>query len=227
MKDLILNTPLFGISLSFIAYFIGNYLQKKTKSILANPLVISYILIIVFLMVTGIPLSAYNEGGAVINMFLAPVTAVLALSIYRQRKLVAENMLPLLAGTLAGSVTNLTVVYSMSKLLCLEDVILRSLLSKGITTALAVAVTESLGGIQALTILAVMITGLSGNIFGPLLLKVFKIKRPEAQGIALGTSSHAIGTSKALEIGERQGALSSVALAFTGIITTLLALIIF
>ena len=227
MKEIVFSSPFFGITISIVAYSIGVWLYKKTKMALINPLLISYLIIIPLLILLNIPLEWYKRGGDIINMFLSPATAVLAITVYRQRKLLKDHILSVIVGSIAGSLTSLLVVYALCRLLLMPDEITVSMLPKSITTPMAIAVSESLGGIEAVTVLAVIITGISGNILGPILIKVFRIKNEIAQGMAMGAASHAVGTSKAIELGEVQGALSSIALVMSGIITVILSLIFF
>ena len=227
MKEIVFSSPFFGITISIVAYSIGVWLNKKTKMAIINPLLISYVIIIPLLILLNIPLEWYKRGGDIINMFLSPATAVLAITVYRQRKLLKDHILSVIVGSIAGSLTSLLVVYALCRLLLMPDEITVSMLPKSITTPMAIAVSESLGGIEAVTVLAVIITGISGNILGPILIKVFRIKNEIAQGMAMGAASHAVGTSKAIELGEVQGALSSIALVMSGIITVILSLIFF
>lgn len=227
MREIVFSSPFFGITISIVAYSIGVWLNKKTKMALINPLLISYVIIIPLLILLNIPLEWYKRGGDIINMFLSPATAVLAITVYRQRKLLKDHLLSVIVGSIAGSLTSLLVVYALCRLLLMPDEITVSMLPKSITTPMAIAVSESLGGIEAVTVLAVIITGISGNILGPILIKVFRIKNEIAQGMAMGAASHAVGTSKAIELGEVQGALSSIALVMSGIITVILSLIFF
>lgn len=224
MKEEICSSPFFGISLSIIAYAAGTYLHKKTRLAIVNPLLVSYLLIISTLLIFDIPLSAYDEGGAIINMFLSPVTAVLAITIYRQWELIRENFIAIFLGTLAGSVTSIVSIIALSQLFSLDSALSKSLITKSITTPMALSVTESVGGIGAITVLAVIMTGILGNIIAPFLIKLFKVDDPVAQGVAIGSASHAVGTSRAIALGEVQGALSGVALTFSGLITVLIAI---
>ena len=227
MKETICSSPFFGITLSIAAYSIGMWVNRKTKKALLNPLLISYAIIIPVLLLFDIPLEWYEEGGNIINMFLSPATAVLAITIYRQADLLREHLAAVIAGSLAGSASSIVIISLLCRLLGLDDTVKASLLPKSITTPMAVAVSESLGGIEALTVLAVIITGILGSIIGPVLIKAFRIKSEIAQGMALGSASHAVGTSKAIELGEVQGALSSIALVISGIITVILSLLFF
>ena len=227
MKEVICSSPFFGITVSIAAYSIGVWISRKTKLALFNPLLISYLIIIPALLIFNIPLEWYDKGGDVIDMFLSPATAVLAITIYRQRNLIKEHLAAIIAGTVAGSACSLLTVLALCRLFSLSSTVTASLLPKSITTPLAIAVSGSLGGIQALTVLAVILTGITGSIAGPLLIRVFRIKNEVTQGLAMGAASHAVGTGRAVEMGEVQGALSSVALVMSGIITVILSLIFF
>lgn len=227
MKEMICTSPFFGITLSIIAYSIGCFINRKTRLALLNPLLISYLLIIPSLLLFDIPLEWYDEGGDIINMFLSPATAVLAITIYRQRDILRKHIAAVLAGSLAGSASSILIVFVLCRALGLDDTIMASLLPKSITTPMAIAVSESLGGIQAITVLSVIVTGILGSIIGPVMIRLFRIRSEIAQGMAMGAASHAVGTSKAIELGEIQGALSSIALVMSGIITVVLSLLIF
>ena len=222
MNELIQN-PLFGIFLTIFTFLIGVFFNKLAKkNPIVNPLIISIGLIIIFLSVFRIPLETYRLGGNVINMFLAPVTALLAVSVYRQREILKRNFLPVFIGSLVGSIASIASVYGMCVAFGLDQKIMASMLPKSVTTAIAVEISTQLGGIASITVSAVICTGIIGGIFAPLLIKMFRIKNPIAAGVAIGTCSHAIGTAKAIEIGEIQGAMSSVALSVSGILTALI-----
>lgn len=223
----ILSSPLFGISLSIVAFRIGMWVNRKLKTPLANPLIIAMLLVVGTLAVFDIPVEAYEEGSSFILMFLSPVTAVLALTIYRQRKTLMSNFFPVLLGTLAGSLAALATIRGSCYLLGLDRTILASLLSKSVTTPVAIALTEQFGGIPALTIASTIITGLAGNLLAPVLPKLLHIKDPVAHGVGIGSCSHALGTSKALEIGEIEGAMSSISISLSAIWTVLLAPLFF
>ena len=232
MPEEVFASPFFGITLSIAAYSLGVWINRKTKLAILNPLLISYLIIIPLLLITGIPLEWYENGGDIINMFLSPATAVLAITIYRQREILRNHILSVTilsvtAGSIAGSAVSIGIVYLLSEILSLPDEIRASLLPKSITTPMAIAVSESIGGIEAITVMAVIFTGILGNIIGPYLIKLFRIKDEIAQGMAFGSASHAVGTSKAIEIGEVQGALSSIALVMSGIITVIITLVLF
>lgn len=223
----IFSSPLFGITLSIVAFRIGMWVNQKLKTPLANPLIIAMLLVVAVLTIFDIPIEAYEQGSSFILMFLAPVTVVLALTIYRQRKTLMASFFPVLLGTLAGSLAALSTVLVSCNLLGLDRTILASLLSKSVTTPVAIALTEQFGGLPALTIASTIITGLAGNLLAPILPKIFHITDPVAHGVGIGCSSHALGTSKALEIGEIEGAMSSISISLSAIWTVLLAPLFF
>ena len=220
------SSPFFGLALSIAMYAVGVWLQKKLKSPLANPLLIASALCIAVLKGFRISFDNYYIGGDMITMLLAPATAVLALSVYRQMDILKKHFLPVLIGCTAGSGAAMSSVYLLCRLFKLDEVMLNSLLSKSVTTPIAVSITATRGGIESITVAAVVVTGVLGAVVAPFLIKLFRIGHPVAQGVAIGTSSHAAGTSKAVELGEIQGAMSSVAIGVAGVITSIIALFI-
>jgi len=220
----IFTSPLFGLSLTFLAFFIAVKIQQKTKFILCNPLLISVAICIVFLVAFKIPYESYNAGASIINMMLGPATASLAVSIYTKLKILKEHAIPVLVGCTAGSLTSILSILIMTRLFCVDETIAASLFSKSVTTAVAVGISETRGGIASITIVAVFITGLIGAIWAPTFVKLLRIKNPVEAGIAIGASSHALGTTKAIELGETQGAMSGLALCICAIETVILSL---
>ena len=227
MKELITESPLFGVTITILSYYIGLKANKKTGKAVFNPLLIAEIMIVLILILFDIPFSAYNNGGTIINMFLGPITALLAYSVYRERKLVQNHIVSILAGTVAGSIAAIVSIMVLSVLFGIEDPLASSLIPKSVTTPIAIAISESLGGIRSLTVTSLLITGVAGNILAPFMIRLFHVKNRIAAGVAIGTASHVVGTSKALELGEDIGAISSIALSFAGIITALIAMIAF
>jgi hypothetical protein len=220
----LLDTPLFGIFLSLAAYAFGVFVHKKTGLLILHPLLIALACVVGFLMLTGVPLSYYEQGGSIISMFLPAATASLALSIYRQRTVLRQNWLPVLVGTGIGALTSMLTTLLLCHLFGLEEQITVSLLPKSVTTPIAVALCEQAGGITAITVVIVMMTGVPGAIMAPYLIKWLKIEDPVIQGVAIGTASHAVGTAKAIEIGEVQGAMSGLSIGIAGVWTVLFAL---
>jgi len=222
----ICQNPLFGMSLSIICFAIGSYINKKCKGHpLANALLIAVALIIVCISAFDIPLSDYQQGSSVIALFLPPATAALGLTIYRQRAVLKQYFAPVLAGCLAGSLASMLCVYFLCNLFNMGEVITMSMLPKSVTTAIATQISEANGGIPAITVAAVICTGITGGVFAPVFVKLFRIKNPISAGIGIGTCSHAIGTAKALQMGEIQGAMGSVALSVAGLLTSVLILL--
>ena len=217
-------SPFFGILLTIFSFYIGVKIQKKTGFVFCNPLLIAIILVIGVLLLFEIPYEAYSEGGSIINMFLAPATACLAVSIYQRIHLLKEYWLPILVGCTCGSLASMGSIYLMCQLFGLDEQITYALLPKSVTTPIALSVAESHGGLIPITVIAVIITGILGSITAPYLIKLFRVKDSVASGVAIGACSHAIGTSKAVEIGETEGAMSGLAIGICGIITVLISL---
>lgn len=222
MIDQLTTSPAFGILLTIFAYQIGLKIKNKTNHILANPLLIAVGLIIVFLLVLKIPYTAYKVGGDGIHFFLGPLTVVLGLMLYRQRLIIKAHLLSLVIGITSGVLTSFFSIFILGKIMGLDDSLLVSLLPKSITTPMALSLTEILEGIPVITVVTVTITGTSGALLAPLVLKLLPHFNPIAVGVGIGTSAHAVGTSKALEIGETEGALSSAAIGLAGLITVLI-----
>ena len=217
-------SPFFGIFLSILTFEIGVRINKKTKSAVANPLLIAVILCILVIKIFRIPLESYYVGGDLITVFLGPATAVLALSIYSQFALLKKYFLPILLGTITGSLVSVSSAYLLCKLFHLDDVLTRSMLTKSVTTPFAIAISKNIGGIPSVAVAAVVMTGILGSVFAPLLIRLFHVKNPVAAGVAIGTSSHAVGTSKAIELGETEGAMSGIAIGMAGIVTVIISL---
>ena len=222
----IINSPLFGILLSLVAFEIGVTISKKFKYSFLNPLLIANILIVGFLLTTGISLESYNVGGDYISVMLSPATVVLAVSLYRQISKLKQFWKPILAGIFAGSLTSLACVIVVSKLVGLSDTLMLSLLPKSITIPMGSVVSAQIGGIPPVTIIAITITGITGAVAAPAVCRFCRIKNKVAQGIAIGTASHALGTTRAMEMGEIQGAMSSLSIGVAGLFTAIVAPII-
>ncbi len=214
-----LTTPAAFLALTLIAFTIGQWINEKTGSPIANPLLIGCILVGVVLVVFDIPLDEYNEGGGFLTLCLTPATIALAVPIYRQLEVLKKHLLPILAGALVGSLVSIGSVYGLGKLFGLDGKLIVSLLPKSVTTPIGVALSESMGGLTAVTSLAIIFTGIVGAVFLPASLKLLGVKHPVVTGIAIGTSSHAVGTSRALELDEVEGAMSGLAIGIAGLIT--------
>lgn len=217
------NNIFFGIFISLVAFEIGLFIYRKTKFPLFNPLLIAAILVIGFLKIFNIDFDTYNKGGQFINIFLGPATIVLAVPLYKNLPLLKKNFLPIFTGILVGSLVSILSVVSIAVFMGLDKTITVSLMAKSVTTPIGIEITNSLGGVSSITVLAIVLSGIIGAVVGPTIFKVLKISNPIAKGVSLGTASHAVGTSKALEIGETEGAMSSLSIGVAGIITVFLA----
>lgn len=212
-----LDNQYFGIILSFAAYEIGKWINQKLKTPLANPLLIAILLIIGFLSITGIDYEYYKKGGDFIAFFIAPATVAMVLDLYANIETLKKNIIPIFVGVGSGTIFSFIIAMFLSKILQIDRNLISSLLPQSVTTAIAISLSDEYQGIIGLTAIAVVIRGVSGAVFAPLVMKIFKIKDPVAQGVAIGTSSHAVGTSQARLMGEVQGAMSGLSIAVAGI----------
>jgi predicted murein hydrolase (TIGR00659 family) len=217
------TSPIFGVLISLVAYIIGQWLNKKTKISLLNPLFIAITLVIIFLIAFNIPLDNYSNGGKVISFFLGPATVILAVPLYNKIDHLKKNAIPIIIGILLGSVAGIITVLFLGRALNLDEVIALSLVPKSVTTPIGIEISNQINGISSVTVTAIIITGILGAIFSPIILKLFKVKDKIAIGVAIGTSSHALGTTKAVELGETEGAMSSLSIGIAGIITVIIA----
>ena len=222
----VIETPIFGILLTIIFFNIGVFVQDKTKKPIFNPLLIAIAGIILFLSITKIPYDKYKLGADSINFLLGPVTVSLAIPLYRQFNLLKKYLLEIIVGILCGIIVSLASVLIIGGLMHVNMEILNSLIPKSITTPMGLALTKTLNGIDSITVVSIILTGILGAIISPLVFKIGKINNPIAKGIALGTSSHALGTTKAIEMGEVEGAMSSLSIGIAGIITVVIVPII-
>ncbi|WP_027432164.1 LrgB family protein [Lachnospira multipara] len=223
MMEVLESSVFFGVTITLITYAIGVLIKKKLKIAIFNPLLISIALIIIFLAFTGIDYQSYSEGADFISYLLTPATVCLAVPMYEQMDSLKKNGLAIMTGILSGTITSMLCVLACTAIFKLNHETYVTLLPKSITTAIGIGVSEEMGGVITITIVAIIVTGIFGNMFAELICKLFKIQHPIAKGVAIGTSSHAMGTSKAMELGEVEGAISSLSLAVAGILTVILA----
>ena len=216
------DNQFFGIILSFAAYEIGKWINSKVKNPIANPLLISILLIIGFLTVTGIPYDQYKKGGDIIAFFIAPATVAMILDLYANLDSLKANLLPIFVGVLLGSIFSVTMALLLSKAFGFDKEIITSMVPQSITTAIAISLTSEYNGIVALTAMVVVFRGVVGAAMAPAIMKICKIEDPVAQGVAIGTAAHAVGTSQARQMGKIQGAMSGLSIAVAGIITVFL-----
>ncbi|MBP3319125.1 MAG: LrgB family protein [Ruminiclostridium sp.] len=223
MAEFASSSLFFGTFLSLAAYGVGVFLRSRWKFALFNPLLVAILLVAVFLVAFDIDYAVYNEGAKYISYLLTPATVCLAVPLYQQFSLLKQNAKAVLLGIAAGVLTSLTVILAMSVLFHLDHTMYVTLLPKSITTAIGIGVSEELAGIQSLTVVVIIITGVLGNIFAELVCKVFRITDPIAQGVGIGTSTHAVGTARAMEMGEIQGAMSGLSIVVSGLMTVVAA----
>lgn len=219
MKEFLESSVFFGAFISLAAYEAGLILKKKYKMAVFNPLLIAILCVMGVLTLFNIDYDSYNEGGKYISYLLTPATVCLAVPLYEQLTLLKKNLKAVAAGILSGVLTSLVSVFLLAMLFGLSHEQYVTLLPKSITTAIGMGVSEELGGIVTITVAVIIITGVLGNMAAELVYKLFRINEPIARGLALGTSAHAIGTAKAMELGEVEGAMSSLAIVVAGILT--------
>nr|WP_294677218.1 LrgB family protein [uncultured Blautia sp.] len=221
MMEFIRNSTFFGAVLSLAAYEIGLLLKRKFKMAVFNPLLIAIICVIAVLSLFHIDYETYNEGGKYISYLLTPATVCLAVPLYEQIHLLKKNIRAVLAGILSGVIVGMGSILVMAKIFSLDHEEYVTLLPKSITTAIGMGVSEELGGIVTITVAVIIITGVLGNVIAEIVYRVARIEEPIARGLALGTSAHAIGTAKAMELGPVEGAMSSLAIAVAGLLTVI------
>ena len=222
MLDFLSSSSFFAIALTLLIWRFANALQKKTGSVLLHPILVSVAAMILILVVSGIPNSAYQQGMKPFSWLMTPATVCLAVPLYEQVKVLKKNLPAILLGVLCGTLTSLLCVGCCCLLFHLDQTMTVSLLPKSVTTAIGAPVSEALGGMSAITVAVIIATGILGNVFAQAACRLFRIHDPIAQGVAIGTASHVIGTTKANEIGAVQGAVSSLSLVIAGVLTAFL-----
>ncbi len=219
MDSVFSGSLFFGGALTLLACGAGALIQRKLKWM--NPMVFAIAAIIIFLKVFGISYETYDEGAKYISYLLTPVTVALAIPLYRQLNVLKHHAKEIFAGIIAGVISSMGSVFGLALLFELTHEEYITLLPKSITTAIGMGISEEFGGMVTITIAVIMITGILGNIFGELILKLFRIHEPIAKGVAMGTGAHAFGTMRALQMGEIEGAMSSLSVAVAGLITVI------
>lgn len=219
MNEMLINSAFFGVVMTLVCYEIGAWVKRKTNFALANPLLIAVLLIVGFLLLFRVDYEAYEKGAKYVQYFLTPATVSLAIPLYRRLELLKKYPVAIFAGIGAGVLTAMVTIFLMSLAFGLTHTQYVTLLPKSITTAIALGMSEKQGGIVGLTVVSVSITGILGNVAAESICKLFRIREPIAKGLAIGTSAHALGTAKAMEIGETEGAMSSLSIVVAGIMT--------
>lgn len=222
MADFLSSSSFFAIALTLLIWRIANALQRKTRSPLLHPILVSVAAIIGILLASGIPNSAYQQGMKPLSWLMTPATICLAVPLYEQVKVLKKNLPAILLGVLCGTLTSLLSIGGLCLLFRLDQTMTVSLLPKSVTTAIGAPISEALGGMSAVTVAVIIVTGILGNVLGQAACRLFRIHDPIAQGTAIGTASHVIGTTKANELGAVQGAVGSLSLVAAGILTAFL-----
>lgn len=223
MKDLLMNSALFGVTLTLSTFLLGRVIHRKTNIFLFSPLLVSVTLCIVTLILIKIPYENYLVGGNWVGFFLTPSTVCLAVPLYEQFEKLKKNWYAILGGITCGVLSNLAFIFGMCMIFKIGHVEYVSMLPKSITTAIGLALADEFHGFVPITIMMIVLTGNLGNLFAPQLCRIFHISDPVAKGVATGTSSHALGTAKAIEMGDIEGAMSGLSIAVTGLLTVVFA----
>lgn len=223
MSEFLSSSLFFGVTVSLVTFWIGLLCKKKFRLPLFNPLLISVVLTIIVLVVFDMDYATYNDSAKYLSYLLTPTTICLAIPLYEQLTILKKNIKAVLVGIGAGVLSSVGSILLLSIAFGLSHEQYISLLPKSITSAIAVGLSEELGGVAALTAAGVTITGILGNVIAEAVLRLFKIEDPVAKGLACGTAAHAIGTAKAMEFGELEGAMSSLSIAVAGLMTVLAA----
>lgn len=222
MIEFLETSSAWGVMVTLAAFALGTLLHRKTKAAWCNPLLLGSIFVVVLLSILKIPYPDYKQSASPITWLLFPATVSLAVPLYEQWELLKKNVLAIAAGIGAGVITSLVSILLIAWVFRLDSAGAVSLLPKSVTTAIGVDVAAELGGIPALTTAVIVLTGIAGNLMAVSLCRLLRITNPIAKGIAIGTSSHAIGTTKALEMGPIEGAMSSLSIAVAGVLTAIL-----
>lgn len=225
MNEFVQNSVFFGVLISIVTYEIGAFIKRKWNVAIFNPLLISIALIIIFLIVFDVDYETYEFGAKYLSYFLTPATVALAVPLYEQIEPLKNNWKAIMAGILSGALTSALCVLILSVIMGLNHEQYVTLLPKSITTAIGMGLSEELGGIVTITVAVIVVTGVIGNMFAEQICRLFHIVDPVAKGIAIGSSSHAMGTAKAMEMGEIEGAMSSLSIAVSGLLTVVISII--
>ena len=212
----------FLLAITFGFFFFSKLLQKKTGWVVLNPILLAIALLICFLKFTGVSYETYNEAGSLVEFWLKPAVVALGVPLYLQLRMIKKQLMPILVSQLVGCIVGLVSVTIIAKLMGASPAVIMSLAPKSVTTPIAMEVSKAAGGIPSLTAAVVVVVGLFGAICGFKILQVGHVGSPIAQGLSMGTASHAVGTSRAMEVSRKYGAYASLGLTLNGILTALL-----
>lgn len=219
----LVSNQMFGLVLSIGMYLLALAIFKRYPFPLFNPLILAVLFIILFLKITKIPYEDYYEGGKILNLLITPATVALGIPLYNTFHLLKHHARSIMVGIILGSLVSTFITGVLGILVHLDQTLLASIMPKSVTTAIAIGISEKMDGNATVTLIVVIVTGIIGSVVGPTILKICKIEEPVAKGIALGSSAHAIGTSKAMEYGQVEGAMSGLAIGVTGVVTVFVA----
>ena len=221
MRDFLTSSVFMAVTISLLGYEMGSFLKRKTGLAILNPLLVAIMVVIILLLLFHVDYEVYEEGSEILSYLLTPATVALAVPLYRQMHLLKKNGVAICAGVLAGVVTSLasTLLIAVAFQMTHEEYV--TFLPKSITTAIGMGMSEEMGGIVTITVAVIVVTGIVGNVMGEWVCRIFHIREKIAVGLALGTSAHVIGTTKAMELGDVEGAMSSLAIVLAGILTVL------
>lgn len=213
----------FGMGISLICYLIGAFIKDKTRLAIANPILIGFLLVIAVLKLFNISYDSYMNGAKYLSYMLTPATVCLAVPLYEKIKLLKENAVAIFLGIFSGIIANAFSVWLICILFTLDETIFATLIPRSVTTAIGMVVSAETGGMENITVAIICVTGIVGNVIADVVCRIFKITDPVARGIAIGSSSHVLGTAKAVEMGETEGAMSGLSVAVSGILTVIVA----
>lgn len=213
----------FGMGISLICYLIGAFIKDKTRLAIANPILIGFLLVIAVLKLFNISYDSYMNGAKYLSYMLTPATVCLAVPLYEKIKLLKENAVAIFLGIFSGIIANAFSVWLICILFTLDETIFATLIPRSVTTAIGMVVSAETGGIENITVAIICVTGIVGNVIADIVCRIFKITDSVARGIAIGSSSHVLGTAKAVEMGETEGAMSGLSVAVSGILTVIAA----
>lgn len=209
----------FGVVVSLLAYWFGLWLKSRLGWAILNPILVSVVIVIALLKIGGVDYETYNSGAQYISYLLTPATVCLAIPLYKQLELLKQNLAAVMTAIVSGVAASAVSIFLLCLVFRMDHVYYVTLLPKSITTAIAMGVSQEAGGIVTITVVCVIVTGILGNVIGETIFKRIHLENPVARGLALGTSAHAVGTAKALEMGEIEGAMSSLSVAVAGLMT--------
>ncbi|MDE6025387.1 MAG: LrgB family protein [Lachnospiraceae bacterium] len=223
MAVILSDSLFFGMTVSLLCYGVGLFIKDRTKLAIANPILIGFLLVVCILKLFHISYDSYMNGAKYLSYLLTPATVCLAVPLYEKLKLLRDNIIAIFLGIVAAIATNVLVVWLLCIAFTLDETIFATFIPKSITTAIGMVVSQETGGIETITVALICITGIVGNIVAEIVCKLCKIDEPIAKGIAIGSSSHVLGTAKAVEMGDTEGAMSGLAVAVSGILTVIVA----